>query len=618
MEKKFPFYLGLLLFVYLASFFVVSPFYEYPIGDAWTYARVAKTFFETGQFRTLPWYGQSLIFQILWAFLFLLPSGFSFSALNVSNAVMGIAAILFFDLFMRELRFDERERFWGTLLLIVSPPFIFLSRTFYTDLPFLALYLGAAYAYTRGLLHRTTHPLFIGGLLLSLSVLVRQVAIFLPLVLLVSLLRERKDFSSGRILALLVPFGSLALFTVWQHRYFGGIPPANLLLSAYALRADKVLFDILRVPFYLFLYFGYYLSPLLLPAAFGLCQKRKQYGTAWNLFLSAIFGFALLAWFLGIRKGTWMPDYLPRGFNLKGAHPFYYAIVGILGISGAAYLFSVIYPEKASARPNARKWAFIALGLVLLWLPPVREAILSFGKSLLPPVYHFFSAQIHLYQTLEAWQTRLPSLYDRTLLSLAALVLSAGFLFEVVPLMLKQGKRRSFFDGMPEAERLFHKASFFYLIFLLFLPVTTDRYLFPVFPSAILLSLRAARLFPYRRALSLLLIFCVFIPALFHTDRLIQRVGALWEGGHFLLEQGVPAEHIDAGFVFNGWYLYEKRQQEGFEGTDRGWREQGWWVTDAAYRIATSLNPQYEVLRQIPYRDLLTSSRDVVYVMKRR
>ena len=95
MIKKLPLALISVLLVYLASFFFVSLFYEYPIGDGWTYAKVAKHFYETGQFQILPWYGQSLIAQIGWAFLFLLPYGFSFSALHLSSAVMGFLAILF-------------------------------------------------------------------------------------------------------------------------------------------------------------------------------------------------------------------------------------------------------------------------------------------------------------------------------------------------------------------------------------------------------------------------------------------------------------------------------------------------------------------------------------------
>lgn len=608
-----------IFFIYGLSFLFVSPFYEYPIGDAWTYAKVARSFYETGTFQILPWYGQSLLFQIGWAHLFLFPFGFSFSALHLSNAVMGCLAILFFDRLMKSLGFKEEERFWGTLLLVVSPPFIFLSRTFYTDLPFLALYLAAAWAYSQGCLHRSTKWLFIGSFFLSLSVLVRQVAIFLPFVLLMYLHRERKRFSFGQRAIPLIPFFSLGLFTVWQHLYFHGVPPANLLLSVYALRIDKVLGDFIRIPLWLFLYFGYYLSPVLLPPVLGLFEKRNAYRETRTFFLlgAVLFGLFILIW--GLRRGAWMPDYLPRGFHLRGAHPFYYVVVSLCSVFGAAAFFAAYYPRYAARFPARVKTAmFLLLALlVLLSLPPVRSALLSLGEGVLPTVYRFFSERLHLYQTLETWHGRLPLLYRDLLLSLFTLFCVGTLLVWIFPSLVKQKKLVPSEGKMTVPEKLLHRASLLYLLLLLFLPVTTDRYLFPVFPSAILLSVRAASAFPYRKVLGVLLVLCVFIPSLLHTDRTIQRVGALWKGGNTLLARRIPAESIDAGFVFNGWHLYEKRQEEGFEGTDRGFRKEGWWVKEALYRVAPAVSEGYEVLYEVPYRDLLTPSKDVVYVTQK-
>jgi len=619
--KKLPVALISVLFVYLVSFFFVSPFYEYPIGDGWTYAKVAKHFYEKGQFQTLPWYGQSLIAQIWWAFLFLLPYGFSFSALHLSSAVMGFWAILFFYLLMGRLGFQEKERFWGMLLLTISPPFILLSRTFLTDLPFLTLYLAAAWAYAKGFSSRSGPWLLVGSLFLGLSVLIRQVGIVLPVVLLFLLQKERNRRPLYQRLILWVPFLVLGLFTIWQHEYFRGIPPANLLLMTYALRLDKVFEDILRVPFFMLLYFGYYLSPLLVPCVLGLFAKRKTDSARWNLFLlsGVLFGIGML--FLGLAKGVWMPDYLPGGFTLKGADGLPHALVTLSALAGAAFFTAVYYPTVGMRIEAKRVWRiFLLIFLMILGLllSPVRSVFLSLASSLLPLVYRFFSRKIHLYQTLDTWQAQLPLLYHGTLIALLAVFGVGTLLFLIIPFFTRKWKVPLLPGPIDLAEKALHQASLLYLVFLLFLPVTTDRYLFPVLPSAILLAVRAARRTPYRKIVSLILVCCVFAFSLLRTDRVIQRVGAFWEGGHWLLSERVPLDAIDAGFVFNGWYLYERRQKEGFEGTDRGWREKGWWVTDNAYRVSTEPLEGYDVIHRVPYRDLLTPSEDCVYVSKRR
>lgn len=111
--RKLPVTLIALWGLYLLTFCVASPLYEHPFGDDWTYSRVAKHFYETGTFQTLSWYGQSLVAQIWWASLFLWPFGFSFSALHLSNAVMGAVAILFFYLLTRSLQFQKKRGILG-------------------------------------------------------------------------------------------------------------------------------------------------------------------------------------------------------------------------------------------------------------------------------------------------------------------------------------------------------------------------------------------------------------------------------------------------------------------------------------------------------------------------
>ncbi|MFH1857516.1 MAG: glycosyltransferase family 39 protein [Candidatus Omnitrophota bacterium] len=622
MRKKWPFYLMPAFAVYLLSLLLVSPLYEFPIGDAWVYAKVAKHFYETGQFLILPWYGQSLLVQIGWAYLFLLPFGFSFSALNLSSVAMGVLAILFFNCLMKTLHFRRGERLWGCLLFVISPPFIHLSHSFHTDLSFLALYLAAAWMILEALPRRSGAWLLAGNVLLGSALLVRQVGIFLPLVLLFVLHRERHRWKLWQRLIPLIPFLMLGAFTLWQRAYFQRTPPANLLLLAYALRTDKILLDCLRIPFFLLLYFGYYGSPLLVFCATSLVRKRKIYPSLWRLFLLSWFALGTVILFVGFRRGVWMPDYLPRGFQLLGAEFYPHFLVTLSGMTGGALLFAVYYQHLFKRLDRVHlKWIWgICFGtLLVLLLPPVRKGLLSLGSVLLPPCYAFFSERIHLYQGLCAWQAQLPLLYRNALFGFAGLVFAGGVFLFGIPFVVALPDRQPPLHPMGKAEKIFHAASFLYLVLLLLLPVTTDRYFFPVFPSAILLVLRVSRAIPYQKVGASLFVLCVLVPALLHTDRLIQRVGGLWEGGEWLLHRGIAAEQIDGGFVFNGWHLYEKRLREGFEGTDRGWRKTGWWVTDGLYRVREA-PPEggYEVVHQFPFRDLLTPEEDFIYVSRRK
>jgi len=619
--RKILLSLGLILFLYLLSFFLVSPFYEYPVGDAWSYAKVAKHFFETGKFETLRWYGQSLVAQIWWSALFLIPAGFSFSALHLSNAVLGALAIVFFYFLIRAYRFSPRECFFGTLLLVISPPFVMFSRTFHTEIPFLTFYLGAAWMYAEGYQHRSLFWLLMASLLMSLSLLVRQVGIFLPIMVFVLCQKERKHFSSVLHFILLLPFLTIACFSVWQHHYFQGTPPAHFLLGVYLLRVDQFLLQLLQIPFFLLLYFGFYLSPVLAVGSIDLILRRETYQKMFSLFLlgCALIGGSVIAF--GKFQGVWMLDYLPRGFTLKGAPIFLYGLVTFFAVISAAYFLSVYYPraiQKINTKLMGMRLGFLLCGGCILLLPFIRSGLLFMGGRLLPFVYTFFSKRIYLYQSLETWGSRLPLLYDHFVLYLLGVLGLLGLLLVGLPYLTRKWEGGAFLEPLGDAEKMFHMASLCYLIFLLWLPITNDRYFFPILPSAILFSLRAGRIVENHKPAVVFLVLVVFSFSLIRADRTLQKVGAFWKGGHQLLSERAPLETIDAGFVFNSWYLYEKRIREGAEGIDRDWRGRGWWIHQRNFQVTEHPSSEDTLLGEISYRDLFTPGEDMVYLVRKK
>jgi hypothetical protein len=140
-------------------------------------------------------------------------------------------------------------------------------------------------------------------------------------------------------------------------------------------------------------------------------------------------------------------------------------------------------------------------------------------------------------------------------------------------------------------------------------PILFDRHLLLLVPTAILLVAFTAPPTPPRRFLpaTLLMGYAAYGITCTHDLHAISR--AVFLAGQQLLAAGVPADEIDAGYAFDGWYMYERSQTISRSPTMRippWWPtshkvtassfKQPWWI----YGLVTEIRPKYVVSLSSP------------------
>jgi len=188
LERHGPWLLGL---GWLAAIAVVDPRGEFPLNDDWAYAHPVRQLLETGFPELSGWTVPTLVAQVAWGALFCLPAGFSFEALRAAGLVAGGLGVLATDRLLREAGASPGRAFAGAALLAANPLYFNLSHTFMTDVPFTAASVGAAWLGLRWL--RTGRDPALLGFVAATAValLVRQLALALPLAAALVALRDR-------------------------------------------------------------------------------------------------------------------------------------------------------------------------------------------------------------------------------------------------------------------------------------------------------------------------------------------------------------------------------------------------------------------------------------------
>lgn len=156
---------------------------------------------------------------------------------------------------------------------------------------------------------------------------------------------------------------------------------------------------------------------------------------------------------------------------------------------------------------------------------------------------------------------------------------------------------------------------------LIITPFVFDRYLLPVVPVLIIVSL------PHNNGIvpvSGLRLRCAGVLVLLLFGLLAQRdflehSAVRWQGAQKLLAIGVPKEHIDAGFEWQGWYLFEEGvQQIRASGNLTHVPFPAELVLDSVYRLSDGPLDGYNVVQTLPYHSWLSGGETrYVYVLKR-
>src|SRR5262249_47520238 len=125
---------------------VLSPFQNTPFIDDWVFAWPVEELLQHGQLKFLEYNLSVNVPGVLWAALFCLPFGFSFTALRVSTWVLALSSLCGLYLTLRDLGVSRRDSLLGTASLGLYPIFFILSFTFMTDVPFVACLVWSIYA----------------------------------------------------------------------------------------------------------------------------------------------------------------------------------------------------------------------------------------------------------------------------------------------------------------------------------------------------------------------------------------------------------------------------------------------------------------------------------------
>lgn len=498
--------LAVLVLVYLGMASAVWPAYDWPVIDSWAFGWSVKQFLETGRFVFIDWGAMSLFAHVLWGALFSLPAGFSFAALNLSTFVLSFITVVASYAALREVDFSPWQSLAGAGLLLVNPAFVLLSYSFMTDIPFLAWYSLAFWAYLRGLRRESVRWIGLGSLFAGLAVFIRQNGVVLPAAFGAYLLWRwwRRDRLAWRavpwkeaLAGALLPLAALVFLTLLSRL---GVMPDRANAFSW-LDASFSVGGILVTCFRLSLYMGLFALPLTMPAAlFRLFHAGSSFLR--TALLPA--GIALLA---GL------------GALIQFHHPFKLPYIG-------TWRMMPYYPAV---------WSIFGTGSQGEWISGTREMLFSYRFWVVITALSCVGLGLLLWPAAErVW----PALGRRE---------------------EREGKE-THHPGWPTAF-LWLSLGVFLAPLLIFRGELYERYLLGLLLPTAALFLHATRpAWDWRpaRALFSALAAVYLIFSLMLTAEFIGWNGAAWRAAERLTHAGVPVEHIDGGFPWNGWHFADR------------------------------------------------------------
>jgi len=203
--------------VWLLLLLSVWPAGEFPLNDDWVYAASVRSLVEEGRLAPSPYTEASYVTQALWGGLFCLPGGWSYSALRLSTAVLGLAGVLVCFALLLEAGAGRRLAMLAALTLAANPLYLNLSLTFMTDVPFAALCLAALLFLARSLRRDSWGDFLVGSALSVAAVLTRQAGLVVALAYAAVALQARPVRTSRMIQALLSPLLAGAVLLAWHY-----------------------------------------------------------------------------------------------------------------------------------------------------------------------------------------------------------------------------------------------------------------------------------------------------------------------------------------------------------------------------------------------------------------
>lgn len=158
-------------------YLMVRPLADAPVVDSWIYQHAVELLRRTGEIRFVG-YTQAMplgqvVYGALWSRLF----GAGYASLDLSVAVLGAAGAVLFYALSRSCGAQRGSALLATGLLVANPCYLFLSFSFMTEVPFLALLMAGYWAFAAAGQRSETRRLWACAALTVLAFLVRPFAL---------------------------------------------------------------------------------------------------------------------------------------------------------------------------------------------------------------------------------------------------------------------------------------------------------------------------------------------------------------------------------------------------------------------------------------------------------
>jgi hypothetical protein len=542
---------GLIVALWALSLILVNPRGDFPLNDDWSYGRAVRTLIESGIFHPTGWTSMPLIAQAWWGWLFCLPAGFSFTALRSSTLVLSVVGLLCTFLLVREASGSRRSAVLAALMLAFNPIYYALSNTFMTDVPYTAASLLVILFLLRALRAGTAADLVLGTLFAVVSVLIRQIAVVIPLAFAIVFLCTQKLRPASLVraaLPLVAAAVSLWAFESWLTSQ-GRLPllyhKDSALLLDFLHRPTQYLSDAPFNAYSIVLYLGLFLSPALALVA-AECWRR---GTRPPLaaLSGAVLIMSIAGGYYSLQRELLMPT-LGNILDASGIGPLTLRDTYILNLAHGPTL------------PRSFWYGVTLLSLVggTLLLAAAPVVLIRLGRRLVDRTAGFQDSP-------RLFLVVLVLIY---LLPFALLGLIDRYLVPVIPVLTAV-----VIGGLPKPSD--QRAS--------------DRGFGRFLPAVLLAGL------------------AVYSIAGTHDYLAWNR--ARWAALHELMDNGkIGVGRIDGGFEFNGYYAYSDTADAR---DDKSW----WWVDDDEYLLAFQEVPGYRSIRRYPYLRWMPARVDAIQVL---
>lgn len=165
---------------------VINPLGEFQVNDDWSFQRALERLISQGKIESTGWGpnwapgGPSLIFHLVWGWLFTFVGGWSVTNLRISVLAMGILGSIGMLVLLRRCARSYSLALWGTLAFMLNPLVLSQCFSFMSDVTFASVALFSVLFIYLGV-QKDSNLLLITGLMFSLlAILTRQIGIVVP------------------------------------------------------------------------------------------------------------------------------------------------------------------------------------------------------------------------------------------------------------------------------------------------------------------------------------------------------------------------------------------------------------------------------------------------------